>query len=338
MPDRLFARLLWLMTLLPVVAGAQAPATATVTRLSGGGAIFEGVVEAVRQTSLAAQVSGAVVAIEVKAGDRVKAGQVLFRLDARAAEQSAAAADAQVAAARAALEAASREYARQKQLFAQNFISRAALDRAEADFKAASAGAQAQIASAQAVRTQSGFFVLRAPFSGIVAELPAILGDLALPGKTLLVLYDPEYLRVSSPIPQFAATRLGPEIKLLVDIPAGGQAAIKPARVQLMPTVDAATHTRELRLDLPAGLTGLAPGMFARVEVPGAGGGEARLFVPAKAVVRRAELVGVYVLATEGKPRLRQVRLGQRSGDWIEVLAGLAEGEKVVADVDKAPH
>ncbi|CAG0994075.1 partial Cation efflux system protein CusB, partial [Burkholderiales bacterium] len=281
---------------------------------------------------------GSVVGIEVKAGDRVRAGQVLLRLDARAAEQSAAAADAQVAAARAALDAASREYMRQQQLFAQNFISRAALDRAEADFKAARAGAQAQIASAQAIRTQSGFFVLRAPFSGVVAELPAILGDLALPGKTLLVLYDPEQLRVASPIPQFGATRLGADSQLMIEVPASGPAAIKPARVQLMPTVDAATHTRELRLDLPAGVVGLAPGMFARIQVAGGGLGEARLFVPAKAVVRRAELVGVYVLAAQGQPRLRQVRLGQRSGDWIEVLAGLAEGEKVVADASTARY
>ena len=55
---------------------------------------FEGVVEAERQTVLAAQVAGAVVEIAVKLGDRVKAGQLLMRLDARAAEQGAQASEA----------------------------------------------------------------------------------------------------------------------------------------------------------------------------------------------------------------------------------------------------
>lgn len=336
MSQRFLARLLWLTAALPALSGAQMPASVSVTRLAGEGAVYEGVVQALRQTSLAAQVSGAVVGIDVKPGDRVRAGQVLLRLDARAALQNAAAADAQVAAARAAQEAATREYERQKQLYEQGFISRAALDHAEAQFKSANASAQAQIASAGAARTQSGFFALRAPFSGIVAEVPAILGDLALPGKALLVLYDPEALRVSTALPQLAAARLTGSVKLSVEIPSASPAGIQPARVQLMPTVDAATHTQELRLDLPSGIAGLTPGMFARVRLQGLGGNEARLFVPAKAVVKRAELQGVYVLAAEGKPRLRQVRLGRQEGEWVEVLSGLSEGEKIVADANTA--
>ena len=91
-----------------------------------------------------------------EAGDTVKAGQVLVRLDARAAEQNAASAAAQVEAARAAQVEATREFERQKQLFEKNFISRAALDRAEGQYKATQAQAAAQLAAAGAARTQSG--------------------------------------------------------------------------------------------------------------------------------------------------------------------------------------
>ena len=90
-------------------AMVQAPGT-------GESASFDGVVEAVRQTVVSAQVPGAVTAIDVKVGDRVQAGQVLARIDARAAEQNVAASDAQVLSARATLEVATKEFDRQKQL------------------------------------------------------------------------------------------------------------------------------------------------------------------------------------------------------------------------------
>ena len=139
-------------------SGTPGLATAPVTVISGDETTsFDGVVQAVRQTVLAAQVAGSVVALDARAGARVKAGQVLVRLDARAAEQQAGAAAAQVQVARAAQEAATREVERQRELFQQHYISQAALDRAEAQFKSAQAEAAARLASAGAATTQSGF-------------------------------------------------------------------------------------------------------------------------------------------------------------------------------------
>src|ERR1700690_1637701 len=119
----------------------SAPAQATVSAATFG---FDGVVEAVRQAVIAAQVSGAIVELDAAVGDRVQAGQVLLRIDARAAEQNAVAGDAQVQSARASLDAATQELERQRQLFAKNYISQAALQRAEATFKAARAQVEAQ--------------------------------------------------------------------------------------------------------------------------------------------------------------------------------------------------
>jgi membrane fusion protein, multidrug efflux system len=323
----------------PTAATAdEVPALASAVVASGApgqAAAFDGVVEALRQTVLAAQVPGAVVALNVKAGDRVKAGQVLVRLDARAAEQQAGAAAAQVQAARAAQEAATREFERQKQLHQKNYISQAALDRAEAQHKSAQAQAAAQLAAAGAARTESGFYTVKAPYDGIVSEVAVVLGDLALPGRPLLTLYDPAALRVTAAVPQSAAPRQdSAPLAELPGVVAGVAAArITPLRWQLLPAVDPATHTVQLRLDLPPG-TPAAPGMFARAWLPAAGAtakapGPQRLSVPVQAVVRRAELAAVYVIGADGKPLLRQVRLGPQSGDQVEVLAGLAEGERV---------
>lgn len=325
------------------LAAAELPSVAVQSRADTSTLGFDGVVEAVRQTVLASQVAGAIVRLDVQVGDRVRAGQVLMRIDARAAEQTAAASEAQVRAARAELDVATKDFRRQQQLFRDNFISAAALDRADAAFKATQAQLQAQIAQAGAARTQSGLHVVTAPFAGVVSEVPVQLGDMALPGRALATVYDPALLRITAAVPQTVAQRLVAGQMPRAELPGlpGAAAWVTPQRLQQLPTVDAATLSVQLRAELPPGLAGVVPGMFARLWLPlsgagGATGAAARavpaegLSVPLQAVVRRAELTGVYVLDAAGQPVLRQVRLGRSQGDQVEVLAGLMAGERVV--------
>jgi len=343
-PAALAAALVW-----GVPAGARAQALKAVPAQAAASAVasaFDGVVEAVRQTVVAAQVPGAVVQLDARVGDRVKAGQVLVRIDARAADQAAAASDAQVVAARAALEVATKDFERQKQLFQKNYISQAALERAESEFKSTQAQANSQLAQAGAARTQSGFHIVRAPFAGVVAEVPVSLGDMAMPGRPLVTLYDPAALRVTASVPQSVASQMAAGLLPRVELPGLPAAAawVTPSRVQLLPTVDAATHTVQLRVDLPADVAGLSPGMFARLWLPvpqrvaavGASPAFTTLSVPLKAIVRRAEMTGLYVLDPNGKPVLRQVRLGRADGDRVDILSGLMVGEQVVTDPQSA--
>ncbi len=337
-----------LATLLGVTTSLHTPAAelaAIEARPATGGTstAFDGVVEAVRQTVVAAQVPGAVVHLEVKVGDRVSTGQVLLRLDARAADQNAAASAAQVQASRAALDLASKDVERQRQLFQQNYISRAAFERAESEFKSTQAQVNAQLAQSGAARTQTGFYVVRAPFAGVVSDVPVSLGDMAMPGRPLITLYDPSALRLTAAVPQSVVSRLPAGELPRVEFPALAAPArwIEPLRTQILPTLDPATHTVQLRADLPAGLVDVAPGMYGRVWLPVAPSGAAAgaapvLSVLQSAVVRRAELTALYVLDAADKPVLRQVRLGHVDGDRVEVLTGLTAGERVVTDPQAA--
>ena len=300
-------------------------------------------VEALRQTTLASQVAGAVVQLMVKPGDAVKAGQLLMRLDARSADQSAQASEAQTQVARAQLDLARRELDRQQQLFRQHFISQAALDQAQAQFKATEAQVQAQLAQAGAARSQSAWYQVRAPYAGVVAEVPVVQGDMALPGRSLAVLYDPSALRVTAHVPQTQAQAAqamqGAAGAVLVDLPTLGIQGQIPSRVQWLPTVDSSSGTVELRAELPASLKGLVPGQLARIRLSGASPAPAQpalLLVPAQAVVRRAEMTGLYVLNAEGRPLLRQVRLGESRGSQIEILSGLKAGERVALEPQAA--
>ena len=334
-----------LSILLASVAGAQGSTSSNGQKLavaevrsSSGAQLYsaDGVVEAVRQTVIATQVSGAIVELPLNVGDSFKAGALLVRLDARAANQEATASRAQVDAARAALGLAAKEYERQKQLFTKAYISAAQLERAESQFKSASAQANAQIAQAGAVQTQSGFYVLNAPYAGVVAERPVSLGDMAMPGRALMAIYDPTTLRVTASLPQDRVANLvaGQIVKIEIPSLAQSQRWITASKVSILPVADAATHTVQLRMDLPASAKGLIPGMFARVNfaVNGSAIEGARLYVPAKAVFRRAELTAVYVLNAQGKALLRQVKAGAVSGAEQEIFSGVSAGEQVALD------
>lgn len=327
----------------------------------------DAVVEAQRQTVVAAQVAGAIVHMEVKVGDRVHAGQVLMRIDARQAEQSAQASEAQAQAARAQGLLAAREFERQQQLFKQNYISQAALDQAEAQYKATQAQVQAQLAQVGVARTQSGFSIVRSPYAGVVADVPVNLGDMAMPGRALATIYDPSALRITTHLPQNLSQSLSRQLQspqgsgspaqgqIRIELPGLGAAGrnITPSQIQILPTVDAASLTQELRLDLPAGLSGVVPGMFARVlwssdllsksQAALAGKPSAALepsaapfLVPRSALLRRAELMAVYVLDGKGQPLLRQVRVGKIHGDQQEILSGLNAGERLVLNPQAA--
>lgn len=318
-------------------AGADALSTWTVSSTAMPGlASHDGTVEAVRQTVVSAQVAGAVVALPVKAGQRVKAGQLLARLDARAAEQQAGAAAAQVEVARAAQRAATLEVQRQRQLFSSRFISQAALDEAEARFQTASAQANAQLAAAQAARTETGYFTVKAPYDGIVTEVSVMPGDMAMPGRALLTVFDPSSLRVAVAVPETTAAGLRDRPATPASIELGGQ-RVTATRWEVLPAADAVTHTVTVRLELPAGATA-TPGSFARAWLPATAGGAAaqRIVIPAHAVVQRAELKAVYVVGADGRALLRQVRLGVAHGEQVEVLSGLKAGERVATDPQAA--
>ena len=279
----------------------------------------EAVVEAIQQATVGAQVPGRVLEVKADAGQPVKKGDVLMRIDAREAAEAARAAEAQYANARV-------HYERTKSLVAQKFMSAAALDKAKADFDAAAANRAAAGAS------QSHATIL-APITGIVARRHAELGDMAMPGTPLFTIYQPGGLRVTASIPQYRLKDMRAVKTARVEFPESGQ-WVDATAVQVLPTADSATHVSQVRVTLPT-VPEATPGMFARVHF--VTGQAEKLTVPASAVLRRGEVAAVYVQAADGRLSLRQLRLGDAVGRGeIEVLAGLATGDQVVTEPVKA--
>lgn len=296
--------------------------------------VAEGVVEAINSATIAAQVQGRIVDVRADAGDRVASGQVLMRIDASEANQAVAGAAASVAQAQATTINAQAQWARNVALRDKGFVSQAVVDQSLAAMRAAQAGLKAAQAGRGQAVTVRDFTTIAAPLAGVVAERHAEAGEMAQPGRPLLTLYDPARLRVVAQLPQSVAqgvsgTSLAADIVLT-----GRDAPLAAESVMLVPSADPRTHTMEVRASLPATVSGVVPGQFARLILRV--GSAPRLTVPAAAVLRRGEVTAVYV-QTEAGFRLRQIRPGQALPDGrIEILAGLNVGDRVALDPVRA--
>ena len=182
------------------------------TALARAGAVegwlsIDGTLQPVRQATLAAQVGGNVLVLAVKPGDRVRSGQLVARVDERETQAAVQRSEAGVAQAEAETRNARLGAERSRDLRAQGFLSQAALDQAETQFKAAQAGLQ----QAQAGRNQAtlvrGFASITAPFDGVVLDTHLQAGDLAAPGRAIATVYAPGALRAVVQLP--AAGRRG---------------------------------------------------------------------------------------------------------------------------------
>src|SRR5689334_23055265 len=224
----------------------------------------EAVVEAVKQSTVSAQVMGRVVELKVDVGDRVKSGQVIARIDQREAQQQVAASAAQVAQAQANLENARLNLERSQRLLQSNFVSQAAVDRAQAEYKAAEAQLRSARAGSEQASISKGYTTVVAPYGGIVSARHVELGEMAAPGKPLITTFDPADMRVIAEVPQERVPELRNAAKMSVEIPSLSKWIAVKSNV-ILPAADPRTHTTRVRLNLPSDeQSGLYPGVYAR--------------------------------------------------------------------------
>ncbi len=291
---------------------------------------YDGVVEAVSRSTVAAQVTGRVEAIYFDVDDYVPKGAVILRFRDREFRARVAQARAALREAEARVAQARAEHERVRRIYARRLVSKSVMDKATAELKAAEARLEAARARLAEAEEQLANTVVRAPYAGIVVERHVEVGETARVGQPLMTGLSLERLRVTAHVPQslMPALRAGEaRARVLLD----GRAPLVPVRTTLFPYADTRSHSFRVRLELPPGDHGLYPGMWVRVALRH--GEREALVVPARAVVHRSEVTAVYVVDGKGRLHMRQVRLGRElGGGRVEVLAGLAAGERVALD------
>lgn len=270
-----------------------------------------GTIRAQVRATLEAKVSGRIAELPVVLGQKVKAGQLIARLDA--AEITARLEQAQ-----AALQEAERNWKRVSSLFKQQAATRSEQESAEARHRTALAG----VAEAKAMLD---YVEVHAPFDGVVTRKSADAGDLAAPGKPLVTIEDPSKLQLEADVPEAIAARVTPAARMQITVDSLGTEFTGQVS-EMAPTADPDSRTFRVKLDLPP-TPGLMPGQFARLQVPL--GEASSLRVPASAVVQRGQLELVFV-AADNRAQLHLVKTGRPFGKEVEVLSGLDSGDSVI--------
>jgi RND family efflux transporter MFP subunit len=326
----------------------------TAERLEAGG-----VVAARESASISSRIVATIAGIRVKAGDLVRAGDVLITLDARdvtehtgLARATAVAAEKALTQARAAQSAAEAEHRlaaalgkRIATLHARNSATDQERDEAEARLSAAAArlagaeaaieGADANLASARAAvgvaTATESFSTVRAPFDGLVTERLTDPGNLAAPGVPLLRIESDGARQVVVRVDEARAAyvRVGDHVTVLIDAaaePGGDDDGLDGGVTEVARAVGADQRAFTVKVSLPSTVRART-GSFARVVFRGAP--RRALLVPAHAIQRHGQVSSVYVVQ-DGVARLRLIRVGASSPEGVEAVAGLDAREAVV--------
>ena len=285
---------------------------------------WPGTVSSRTETQLAPKIASRIETIRVRAGDRVRRGEILATLDDRSLK-------AKLDQARSALQAAQAEATRYRAdamrteaLYRKEAATRESFDAALAATKAGDARVREAESGIRDLESLFAETALRAPFDGVVQQRHRDPGDTALPGTPILTILEASRLRVEVPVPERCASalRVGSPLTL-VERATARRFSVDVS--EIAPSADPQTHTVLIKANLPAG-SSFKPGAFVWVEQ--ACGLRRALLVPASAVTRIGQLESVR-LVRDGRQELRHIRTGQTHGEQIEVLSGLKDGDLV---------
>ncbi|NGZ02549.1 MAG: hypothetical protein CV090_05815 [Nitrospira sp. WS238] len=274
-----------------------------------------GQVAAIFQATLSSRIQGTIDKLLVREGTKVSKGQVLVRLDSRDLQADLARANADIENAKAHLD-------RMDQLYTQDAVSKQEMENATRAYRVAEA-------NRKAVEAQLSYTVVKAPFDGVITEKDVEAGELASPGQPLLKMEDPRRLRLEATVAEgdLKSVSNGDNIPVVIDALEGD--VLTGTVSQVLPAGDPRTHTFMVKVDLP-NTPGLKTGMFGRFQLDK--GTTLTLLVPSATVVERGELTSLYAVGTDRVARLRWVKLGRRFENQVEILSGLNEGERILAD------
>lgn len=294
-----------------------------------------GTIRAVHESAIAAKLLARVVEVNVQAGQEVRAGQVLVRLDDTDLQAQRRQAEAGVAAAQAARNQAQIEYDRVRDLYERAHASKTEFDQAETALKTATAEQQRAEQALVQVEAVLEYATIRSPMDGKVVDKLVEVGDTARPGQTLLTLYDPTRMQLVANVRESLTQRLGVGQMIGVQIDAIAKTCAGQIS-EIVPQAEAASRTFAVKVTGPCP-PGVYSGMFGRLLIPL---DEQDVLVIPRAAVRRVGQLDTIDVAepTPQGPVLRRrvVQLGKPYDDEVEVLSGLRADEQVAVGLPGA--
>lgn len=291
-----------------------------------------GTIRAVHETSIGSRLLARVEEVDLKAGQEVKAGDVLVRLNDTDLQARLEQAKAAVSGAEAARAQAASDEQRYAKLAASKSISRQEHEKTATALQEAEANLLQARESVKEVAAMLEWATIRSPLTGIVIDKKVDVGDMVTPGQMLATLFDPKRMQLVASVRESLTRQLqvGQDIGVLVE---GLDKQCSGTVSEIVPEAQSTSRTFQVKVTGPCP-EGIYTGMFGRILIPLEE--EDVLVVPRRAVrkVGQLELVDV---AERGAASRRAIRTGRTLGDDVEVLSGLREGEQVVASAASEP-
>ena len=283
-----------------------------------------GTVQAEQIAAVTSRVVANVVEMRATAGQHVTSGETLVVLDDRDLRHRVQQAQDAVRSAEATLEQAQSDYKRDKPLFDQQVITPYDFEHTQTNLKTAEANLHRLQQAEREAEVNLSYAVISSPFTGVVVDKLANVGDLAAPGKPLLTMYEQGRLWLEANVPEELMDRVRLNEVLPFRIDATGR-EMRGRVVEIVPSSDPSSRTVAVRVHLSE-TKDVVPGMFGRLLLPM--NPEQILTVPESALIRAGQLTMVDVV-NDGRIQRRTVQLGRAIGNRYEVLSGIAAGETV---------
>lgn len=299
-----------------------------------------GTVEPRRKTDVASRLLATINEVLVNPGESVKVGQLLCVLDDREIQSQLREADAAAAGIEADLVVRQREYERYQKMFADRAVTKEDLDRIEGAYQVTQAQLQRMRAQANRIKVMLSYAQIKAQTEGIVVDRYMDPGDLAVPGKPILTIHDPQHMELNANVRATLAGRVHVGMDLPISIDALGLHLVGKVR-EIVPRAEANSRSLLVKLALPSEqLAGVYIGMFGRVSIPL--DPLDRIVVDSSAVRTIGQLTLVDVVMEDDTVERRFVRTGMAltdsSGNALtEILSGLRVDERVLLSPHGAP-
>lgn len=292
-----------------------------------------GTVAPLNQVDVRPQVSSVIAKVHVKEGQFVKAGELLFTLDARADEANVAKAAAQLQKDEAALADAQRQFARSQDLFRQNFVSQSAVDTSRTGVETQQAVVATSRAAVTAAKVALGYGRIVAPSAGRVGAINVYAGSYVQPATSLVTITQLDPIAVAFSVPQrnlddvLAGLRSG-QAPVSVQLPEGKQPIV--GKLQFVDSaVDASSGNVKVKAQFGNGESRLWPGAYVNVRLALRTLKDA-VVVPQAAVIQSPRGTIVYTVEN-GKAAPKRIEVVYASGPDAAVT-GLQGGERIVLE------
>ena len=288
-----------------------------------------GVAEPIRRATPSARIMAKVISAQFQDGQRVKANQILVRLDTRDLSAKHKQASAGEGAATTALEVAEANLRRMRSLVEAGAASQTQLEAVEVVTAQARAATKTARAAIDEVDVNVSYASVASPFDGIVVQKMTEAGNIVGPGQPLFIVEDDSRLRIIASVGMEDASRLASNQSVRVKF---GQETCTGVVESVISSGDTRAPGLRVQVLVDNPKRHYRAGTLAVVEIPGQGATAKNITIPKDAVVERGHLTGVFVVGEDHTAKLRWLILGDRKGDRVSVLSGLGEKDRVIVN------